>query len=457
MRASTELQADLEAKFSSAIARRDDVLLRETKEEYDVVFRCAVGAGVKAETIAAALHKLRFARLLSKFPLGRTATFSMLCGLLLAHIDSFGKSSMLSRAAETGEIYLMRAALRADVDANLRTPEQGCTALTKAAHGGQDAAVRVLLRAGADIGLPNFDGEAPIFCAAAKGHISTVKLLLAARANAQHEKTWGATPLIAASWKNSSKVVEALLDARASVNHQKNDEVGDTALSLSSWCGNAETVALLLRHGADVGKRNRREIGPLMFGVWRGSAAVVDLLISYRADANERDRDGDTPVFYLCQAKKEDEEEPAESLSKDELQNVQGIIRSLRSAGANVNQQNNRGISALMLAVWYGRNKIVELLQTNKADINAADNDGDTAIFFAARHDRRGASHAKTVEFLLNHGADRHHKNNNGATALDLARDHGFQDLVQVLTSHRVLAPASSLSGRPKRSCTMRS
>jgi ankyrin repeat protein len=173
-----------------------------------------------------------------------------------------------------------------------------------------------------------------------------------------------------------------------------------------------------------------------MFGVWRGSSAVVDVLLRYGADANECDRDGDTPVFYLCQAKKEEEDEQPENLSSEELQNVQHIIGSLRAAGANVNKQNNRGISALMLAVWYGRSKIVELMQTNKANVNAADNDGDTAIFFAARHDRRGANHAKTVEFLLKHGADRHHKNNNGATALDLARDHGFLDLVRVLTSH---------------------
>jgi ankyrin repeat protein len=432
-RSPAELRVELQTKLARAASAQDWVLLQEATDEYNVVLGCAVGAGVKSETMAAALHKLRFARLLSKFPLGTSATFSMLCGLLLSHIDSFGKSSILARAAETGHLYLMRAALRADVNANYQDAEKGSTALTVAAHGGHNAAVRLLLRAGANISLPNFEGEAPIFAAAAKGHLSTVKLLLASKANAQHEKSWGATPLIAASWKNSSEVVEALLDAGASVNHQKNDEVGDTALSLASWCGNAETVALLLKHGADVGKRNRRDICPLMFGVWRGSAPVVDLLLRYRADANERDRDGDTPVFYLCQARKEDEDDQPESLSSEEMRSVHVIMKSLRSAGAKVNHQNNRGISALMLAVWYGRCKIVEVLQANKANINAVDNDGDSAIFFAARRDRRGASHAAMVEFLLKHGADRHQRNNNGATALDLARNHGYYDLVQVL------------------------
>ena len=66
--------------------------------------------------------------------------------------------------------------------------------------------------------------------------------------------------------------------------------------------------------------------------------------------------------------------------------------------------------------------KIEEAIM-NGANVNAKDNEGWTALIWAAI---RG--HIEVVEVLLKHGADVNAKNNNGRTALFWARFFPFTD-----------------------------
>ena len=67
-----------------------------------------------------------------------------------------------------------------------------------------------------------------------------------------------------------------------------------------------------------------------------------------------------------------------------------------------------------------------EILEVS--DLNAQDEDGWTALMFAAC-----AGHPSSVAALLDAGADASIKNKDGATAHDLAQERGYDDVIRAL------------------------
>jgi len=66
--------------------------------------------------------------------------------------------------------------------------------------------------------------------------------------------------------------------------------------------------------------------------------------------------------------------------------NVQGV-RSALAAGADANQKDERGCSAIHLAVSYRRKEIISVLIAAGADITMKNPEGDDALDMAARRD----------------------------------------------------------------------
>src|SRR5499426_2435582 len=64
---------------------------------------------------------------------------------------------------------------------------------------------------------------------------------------------------------------------------------------------------------------------------------------------------------------------------------VQGV-RDLIAAGADLNQRDENGITALIISAYAGNVEIVRLLLALKANPNVANNDGETALHTSAAH-----------------------------------------------------------------------
>ncbi len=83
---------------------------------------------------------------------------------------------------------------------------------------------------------------------------------------------------------------------------------------------------------------------------------------------------------------------------------VEEAFRKAKDAlaeGADANAKDGRfGVSALMLASSKGRIEIVELLVNSGADVNARDDEGLTALWYARR-----ANHMEVMAFLQERGA----------------------------------------------------
>jgi ankyrin repeat protein len=100
-------------------------------------------------------------------------------------------------------------------------------------------------------------------------------------------------------WKKSrdkADTVQLLIQHGADVTAR--DDTHSTPLHLASSMGNAETVGLLIRHGADINVQNVNQSTPLHLAASSHLAlenTIVRLLLRHGANVDAKDREGRTP------------------------------------------------------------------------------------------------------------------------------------------------------------------
>lgn len=88
-------------------------------------------------------------------------------------------------------------------------------------------------------------------------------------------------------------------------------------------------------------------------------------------------------------------------------------VQYLLDNGAQINQYSKSGLTALMRAAFMGRIDIVRLLIERGAEVNARHSEGKTPLMYAA-----GNGYKDCISLLLHSGADINAKDNSGHTAL---------------------------------------
>jgi ankyrin repeat protein len=178
----------------------------------------------------------------------------------------------------------------------------------------------------------------------------------------------GMTILMVASSHGYAEMVEELIKRGADVNLKR--YVGDTPLMFAARTGNVKTVNALLRAGANpnatVMSPHAGEITPLNSAINSDSpnrVEIAKILIGARAEINPR---GDFFASPLMNAVGDLE-----------------MVKLLIASGANVNQKNFRGATALMVASGAGPASVVRYLLEKGADVNARDREGHNALEYA--------------------------------------------------------------------------
>ncbi len=171
--------------------------------------------------------------------------------------DIFNRVSLLrdhwlQRAAGKGDDAVVRKLLAANADVNAAAAGyEGPTALQAAAEGGHLEVVKRLLAANADVNAAaaDDDGSTALQAAAERGHLEVVERLLAANAdvNAAAANHYGRTALQAAAEGGHLEVVERLLAANADVNAAAADDDGRTALQAAAG---HEAIMMVLQAAA---------------------------------------------------------------------------------------------------------------------------------------------------------------------------------------------------------------
>ena len=161
-----------------------------------------------------------------------------------------GSDATVADAARLGDAAAVKALLRNGADVNAAQGD-GMTALHWAAQKGDTELVAMLLSAGASVrATTRLGGYTPMHLASQAGHPRVVATLLAAGSPADVRTATGASPLMLAARSGSVDTATRLIENGADIN-AKESTYGQTALMVAAGLNRAELVALLLARGAD--------------------------------------------------------------------------------------------------------------------------------------------------------------------------------------------------------------
>jgi uncharacterized protein len=257
-----------------------------------------------------------------------------------------------------------------------------------------------------DVNARQGDGATALHWAVHRDDPAIVDLLLRAGARATAADDLGATPLHLACTNRSGAMVERLLDAGADANAALTN--GETVLMTCARAGDVRAVRALLSRGADVNaKEQAHQQTALMWAVAQRHPDVVRVLIDAHADLRAR-----SLTYPQTVVGEQTQRAGREALNYTVLRGGAspllfaarvGDVESARlliAAGADVNDAQPDGLSALVLAAHSGHGRLGALLLEHGADPNAAGS-GYTALHAAVLR-----SDLNLVNALVAHGAD---------------------------------------------------
>lgn len=166
-----------------------------------------------------------------------------------------------------------------------------------AAAYGKDGAADILLEH-----IPNLSTfqwpEHISYQAAAAGLDNILAALIQAGHNMNEPgPLWGSPPVTAAVWWNQTSTVEFLINSDAKIDLSIGDRDGDDALLTASQVGEPHLVNILLQGGANIHRKNSRDMGPVHKAVIYGKYKALERLLATNAEF-ENDHQGDTKDFY---------------------------------------------------------------------------------------------------------------------------------------------------------------
>ena len=274
--------------------------------------------------------------------------------------------------------------------------------LVDAARNTDTEALRALLGGGAAAGAADVDGTTALHWASYRNDLEGADLLLEAGADVNAATDLGVTPLWLAAENASQAMVARLLEAGADPNRAL--LLGETPAMVAARSGNPDVLERLLTAGADPEARGARGQTALMWAAARHRTAAVEVLLAHGADVHARSdvwsqvmavpphgrpeynadvpHGGNTPLMFAAR------------------EGALAAAQRLVAAGADVDDADAWGVSALVLAAHAGHREVAELLLAEGAD-PSADAAGFGALHIAVM--RRDAS---LVAALLTHGAD---------------------------------------------------
>ena len=181
---------------------------------------------------------------------------------------------------QTGYALIVAVVLTAALSA-----QQVVSSVADAAGRGDTAAVRQLLKDGADVNGAQGDGMSALHWAAERGDVELADMLIFAGANIGAVTRIGQyTPLHLAAQAGNAAVAKSLLKAGADVNARTTNS-GVTAAHLAASAGSAELIEVLADAKADLNAiENEAGQTPLIFAAGRNRAAAIKTLIARGAN-----------------------------------------------------------------------------------------------------------------------------------------------------------------------------
>ncbi len=312
----------------------------------------------------------------------------------------------LIAAARYNDFDIVREIFNAGADVN-PVDKTGNNALMTACLSNSEETVNFLIEANSDCNITNSKGNNALMIAAKKQPVETIRELLQRTTDINARNDDGKTALIIASEFNNAEVVSAILEAHAELDLQDND--GETALMAAVRNDNdAENILkVLIKAGPNLQLRNNKDhravdIAKIKSSL-KGSHALVLILNQH--------------FLKLCKSGTPEEISEyvnsgvnvnihsAKTLSAPLMFAVQyntpEAVRILLDTDADINAQDARGYTALILAAAYRDEEILSLLLDKEADVNIPDAKGYKALNYAAGNPKlKGTESLKRLKAL---------------------------------------------------------
>ncbi|CAD7701665.1 unnamed protein product [Ostreobium quekettii] len=345
--------------------------------------------------------------------------FLLECG---ADVNARGKGNvtalMIGVRSNSKEMVETLAEAGAEIDAH---DEDGWSALHFAAKEDVPVAVLALIQAGADVDARDQQRQlTPLHVASDRGIYSTMKILLEHGAAVNAVSEAGATPMIEVLGGCKTELVRLLLDHGANID-VKNDRNGVTSLMAAAMKQNHDVMEWCIAAGCNIEAADKDEQRAMHHAARHGAIECVDVLLRAGADINALAK-GEGVLIFAVRGGHYD------------------VARMLMERGAELNSSPKDDpritlVHALAIGTSPSAEVDVELLKevlVKGADINAADEHGNTALHLAAIVGKE----ASVLE-LVRSGAKLDERNQDGRTPLNCVCIEGHLSIIKILVDAR--------------------
>lgn len=255
--------------------------------------------------------------------------------------------------------------------------------------------VSLLIENGANVNMV-FQQETAFTRAVGGRHFKAADVIIASKdfdPNAKNQ--FDRSPLFMAAKEGQVDFVKKLLDMGAGVNDA--DIRGNTPLSACAWGDRNEAAEVLIQHGANVNQPDSQGQTPLFRACSSVSKNVVRLLLNHKCNVNQATTDKKTPLMAALPSYYN------YHVAGKKISDMLNICEMLIEAGCNLDSQDDRGRTALHLAVESDDVYGLCLLAENGCELNPKNNQGYTPFQTAilpktCRYD--------IARYLLYYGAD---------------------------------------------------
>lgn len=307
-------------------------------------------------------------------------------------------------ACRYGQMYVIEELID-KVNINVQDEEEGYTPLMNAIRGREIEAVKILLEHNADVTkIKDNSGRNAFFWAAVLDELEMLKLFEKYNPDYNESDNYGSNALF---FTRKAETVNYLLKNGADIN--KKNKSGRTPLIQHSLAyENQDHVKFLLEKGAYINAQDNEGVTTLMFAVQTDKTKIIDICLSEKADINIKDNEGKTALFHTIS-------------SFGILENVKSMTDNMFGDYARTdyvkNYMNQKKMEETDTAI-----RLIKLLVSNGADINAQDNKGNTLLMYAI-----ALRNEPLINDILKLNPDVNIKNKEGKTANDIAKEYGYK------------------------------
>jgi ankyrin repeat protein len=223
-----------------------------------------------------------------------------------------------------------------------------------------------LLDQGASVDARDRLGARPLSRAAKSGHLQMVDLLLSRGAPIDARNLAGATALYFAAEGSHIAIAQRLIERGADV--KLTGRSGISPIAAAAYTGNDIIFDALLAHGADERAPDDTGKPPIVYAAAGARFEIVERLLVRNIDVNARYRNDLTLLMWAA----------GPDGGAPEAQAIK-VVTYLLDAGAHIDDRDDRGRTALMIAAEGGHAEIANLLLARGADPSLKDKAGKRA------------------------------------------------------------------------------